>query len=234
MLIEVDRSGSVAALTALFNQMSDDSQVKSILVLACDDNGYTPETLDPILAKLSKPVFGGIFPEIIAGHEKLSTGCIVAGLHHDASVQVIPGLSDSRVDYESLIDDTQQQSDPRTLFICVDGFGERIGTLIYDLFNVYGLEFNYIGGGAGSLSFERKPCVFTPEGLLEDAAVLAMLALDSGVGVSHGWSDVAGPFKVTESEGNVIKTLDWKPAFRLYREVVEAHASQQFTDDNFF
>jgi len=58
--------------------------------------------------------------------------------------------------------------------------------------------------------------------------------VESGVGVSHGWMDVAGPFKVTESDRNRIITLDWKPALEVYREVVEAHSGLYFTENNFF
>ena len=54
------------------------------------------------------------------------------------------------------------------------------------------------------------------------------------LGSSHGWNEVAGPFKVTESEGNVIVSLDWKPAFEVYRQVVESHCKREFTSENFF
>ena len=33
-----------------------------------------------------------------------------------------------------------------------------------------GLHRNFIGGGAGSLSFQQKPCLLTPQGLLENSA----------------------------------------------------------------
>lgn len=234
MIIEVERSGSVSEFQAIIGRMNENPQVRAILVLACDGNGFTPASVDDVLKGSDKPVFGGIFPQVISGHEQLETGCVIAGMAQEAEVQIIPGLSDESVDYERRLDEETLSIDPRTMFVFVDGFSKRIGTLIYDLFNVFGLEFNYIGGGAGSLSFEQKPCLFTNEGLIQDSAVLVRLPMESGVGVSHGWMEVDGPFKVTEAEGNVIKTLDWKPALDVYREVIEAHQQAPFTEDDFF
>lgn len=233
MIIEVDRSGTIKGLQALLEKMDADDRVESILVLACDENGHTPNEVDTLLGRLAKPILGGIFPQVIHGREQLTRGCVVAGIAQKAQVRVIPGLSDDQANYEALMDEGFHPTESRTMFVFVDGFASRISTLIYDLFNVFGLEFNYIGGGAGSLSFVQKPCLFTNSGLIQDSAVLVMLALESGVGVSHGWNEVDGPFKVTESEGNVILTLDWQPAFSVYRKVVEGHAQKTFTDDNF-
>ncbi|NOR26157.1 MAG: hypothetical protein GQ542_17575 [Desulforhopalus sp.] len=36
----------------------------------------------------------------------------------------------------------------RTLFVLVDGYATRISSLIEALFNIFGLELNFIGGGA--------------------------------------------------------------------------------------
>ncbi len=120
------------------------------------------------------------------------------------------------------------------MFVFVDGLSTRIASLITDLFGVFGLDLNYVGGGAGSLSFVQKPCLFTNEGLIQDSAVLGLMDWESGIGVNHGWQRISGPFKVTESERNVIKSLDWQPAFDVYRGVVEEASGQTFTDDNFF
>jgi hypothetical protein len=79
-----------------------------------------------------------------------------------------------------------------------------------------------------------KPCLFSNEGLLQEAAVLALLDLPSSIGVGHGWQPISGPYKVTESDRNRIVTLDWRPAFDVFREVVASFSLHQVTEDNFF
>ncbi len=234
MIIKSGKTGSAAELAQLLDSVSQNELVKSILILACDENGYTPETINSILKNVSIPVFGGIFPQIILEKENLGRGCIVAGLSNKAHIQVISGLSDEAIDYENILEEKMLGINAKTMFVLVDGLSTRISALIDSLFNVLGLECNYIGGGAGSLSFKQKPCLFTNEGLIQDSAILAAVETECGVGVGHGWTEVAGPFKVTESERNVIKTLDWRPAFQVYKEVVENHSRRKFTSHNFF
>ncbi len=235
MIIEVDKTGSVKELNKLINSIQDRKNVKSLLILACDGNGYTPKNIDHILKASKLPVFGGIFPQIIFGQHKLEKGTIFAGLEVEPNIAVIPSLSDINADYEQLIDDNIPDLDNiNTMFVFVDGFSKRISALIDGLFNIFGLDFNYIGGGAGSLSFEQKPCLFTNKGLIADSALLVTSEIESGIGVSHGWKKISGPFKVTESDRNIIKTLDWKPAFQIYRSVVEDHSKVKLDRNNFF
>ena len=235
MKIQLDKTGTADALENLLIAAQTDKDVQAVLIMACDANEFTKEKIDPILQKVHKPVFGAIFPEIIHQTDKLEKGTIVAGLTKSANVYLIPNLSDMDVDYEDIIDEKIPDfPNAKTMFVFVDGLAKRISALIDSLFNIFGLEMNYIGGGAGSLSFVQKPVLFTNEGLMQDAAILALTDIESGVGVNHGWTDVEGPFKVTESDRNVIKTLDWKPAFQIYKEVVEKHSGKIFTDDNFF
>ncbi len=99
----------------------------------------------------------------------------------------------------------------KTMFVFVDGLSTGISKLIDSLFNNLGLLPNYIGGGAGSLSFQQKPCLFTNQGLLEDAAVLALADTTSSVGVAHGWTPISEAIRVTESEGNMVISLNWRP-----------------------
>jgi hypothetical protein len=114
------------------------------------------------------------------------------------------------------------------MFIFVDGLSTGIGGLIEVLFNQFGLEINYIGGGAGSLTLRNQPCIISNLGLLQDSAVLALTELPSSIGVAHGWKPISDAFKVTEAKGNRIITLDWRPAFEVYREVVEKHSGLSF------
>lgn len=235
MLIKVDPTGSVAGFRDLLGQVLVREKTKGLLILACDANGFTPELLDETLRQVTVPLFGGIFPEILHNDKKLTRGTIVVGLPVVPNVQVIPNLSDPAADYDAIVDQKiPRLGQAKTMFVWVDGLSKRISALIDSLFNIFGLEINVIGGGAGSLSFKQKPCLFTEEGILQDSAVLALLNMESGIGVSHGWQSISGPFKVTEADQNIIKTLDWEPAFELYREVVEKSSGKQFDGNNFF
>ncbi|MFC1770335.1 FIST signal transduction protein [Candidatus Margulisiibacteriota bacterium] len=235
MIIRIGKLGTPEELNSLVSEVINQKTVKSLLIFACDENGFTPENVDPVLKNIQIPVFGGVFPEIIYGKGKYKKGTIVAGLPKKINVQIIPNLSDMNVNYKEIIDKKiPDPGDGKTMFVLVDGFSQRINALIDSLFDIFGLEFNYIGGGTGSLSMLPKPCLFTREGLIQDSAVLALSNIESGVGVSHGWTSISGPYRVTESDRNIIKTLDWEPAFKVYKEAVEKHSGKAFSDDNFF
>lgn len=235
MLINIDRSGTLGGFQKMIQRTVRAPDTQSILVLACDNNNFTPEKTDPILKQIPMPVFGGIFPCILHEKEKLNTGTIAIGLPQPAQVSPIVGLSDNQSDFIAQIDDINgnlESSD--TIFVFVDGFANRINSFIRSIFTVFGLENNYIGGGAGSLSMVSKPCLFTNNGLLMDCAVIAFLKSKSGIGVSHGWESVSGPYRVTGSDHNIINTLDWKPAFEVYHDAIQEHSGLNIVKNDFF
>lgn len=226
--------GNGIELELLIDKLSKDKECKSILILGCDANGYTPENINGILQNCPVPLFGGIFPEIILNNKKLSKGVIAAGINIDPGIAVIQDLSNESADYETQITKNSWKSDISTMFVFADGMSGRISALIEGLFNTFGLGINFIGGGAGSLSFVQKPCIITNQGLLSDTAVLAGTTISSGIGVKHGWSTVQPGLSVTESLKNKIKTINWKPAFEIYRNIVENHSGKMFSENEFF
>ena len=230
-----DSTGTAEALTRLLELAAAKPSTRGVMILAADANGITAPAIDPVLKSLSIPVIGGVFPQIVYEGAHYDRGTLVIAFEQEPLVRIMHGLSNPAIDYESWFDEhLPEECNETTMFVWVDGLSTRIGALIDALFNVMGLTVNYLGGGAGSLSFEQKPCLFSNQGLLEDAAILALIDVESSVGVKHGWSSVSGPYKVTESAGNVIKTLDWKPAFQVYQEVVEQNAGAAISQDNFF
>lgn len=235
MWIGLDRSGGLADLSGLLADAAKQPGVDTIVVLAADANGWTAESLDPCLLGAAKPVFGGIFPQLLHDGERLERGTVVIGLAGDCRIAVVEGLSAPEADYDAaLMSAFPDAPATGTMFVMVDGFSRRISALIDALFNQFGLSINYLGGGGGSLSLQQKPVVITPQGLRQDVALLAWLDVTSGIGVAHGWQPVSQAYRVTESEGNVIVSLDWRPAFEVYREIVEAHSADRFGPDNFF
>lgn len=235
MAIHFDPAGTLAGLeTAVAAASGPD--VRGLLILCCDGNGFDPETLDPLLRECSAPVAGGIFPALIRDGDLLETGSLVLGFTRPFRVAHIPDLSRRDVDFEASIDARlpPDLAGMGTLLVFVDGLARRIGAFIESLFAIFGLEVNYIGGGAGSLSLRPKPCLITPEGLTADGAVLALLGAESGIGVSHGWTSLDGPFRVTAATGNEILALDGEPALAVYRRAVAAHRGAAIPEDRFF
>lgn len=236
MILHICKEGKAETAEKCLLEMTRDSRVQAVLVLACDANGWTKEGVDPWIRACRIPVFGGIFPQILADGQNLEKGFLMAGLFHPVEILVLTGTSRPGMDFDTILEEGIRGMDfhKKTLFAFVDGLSRRIEALLQGLFNSIGLIPNYIGGGAGSLSFIQKPCIITPMGLLMDAAVLALSAVPSSIGVAHGWSPISEAVKVTESRQNRIISLNWEPAFTVYRRIVERHSRLSFESTPFF
>jgi len=213
-----------------------ENEAKSILILSSDENNYDSNELDKILQKCKKTVFGGIFPQIIFKNKNYKKGTILVGLDDEVKVNIIENLSKDNNDLSDIVEEKvgELSSDIMSMFVFVDGLAKNIDKLILALFDNFGLSINYIGGGAGSLSFIQKPCIFTNSGLKKDCAILATTKLKSSVGVKHGWEAISKTMVVTKSSGNKIIEIDYKSAFEVYKEIVENISNEKFSDDNFF
>ncbi len=234
MEIFISEKGTIEELKLGLKKMDADSKVQSIFILACEKNGLTPHNTDELLKDSNKPLWGGIFPSIIHNYEILDCGIIILGLYQEAVLQTIENISNNDIEFEtSLGSKFDNETEIKTLAVLVDGASRRISSLIDSLFIVFGLDFNFIGGGAGSLSLNGKACVFTNDGLLKDCAIIAGIKAECGIGVKHGWESISGPFKITSSDLNVIKMIDFKPAFDVYKQIVDKHSGGELNHINF-
>lgn len=216
------------------SQLNSENGTKAILFLMADEAHFKEELLSPLLAKISKPIIGGIFPELIFEGERKKIGVLLIPLAVDLNTQVFD-LSDNTDKFQKQLEEVQKDSMSQmsSLFVFADSLGQRKNEFIEALFNFFGVNTTYIGGGAGSLSFERFPCIITNEGLHTNSAVIGWGKQKMTLGVAHGWHSVSGVLKVTEAEKDMVKTINWRPAFEVYKEVVETHSSIVLTQDNF-
>lgn len=231
MLRIIQCDGGWDTLQAAMEEMAVQDGIGGLMVLACESNGPVPATFDQFLQQQSLPLFGGVFPALIHDGRRLESGNLVLGLECDVAVHVVDSLSDSALDYNEQLEqafDPAALTDLQTLFVYVDGLAPRVGALIEALFNTFGLQGNFIGGGAGSLVMPQLRCIITGRGVLRDAGVVAVPRLSSRVCVAHGWLPVAGPFEVTQSENNVILSLDWEPALEVYQRALRTTEQLEF------
>jgi hypothetical protein len=236
MVVYLDKSGTKEALADLLARVQQEPGIGGIQVLAAAANDYTPETVDPVLRAVQLPLFGGVFPAILHQGKMFERGTLVIGIPANLTVTIVHTLGDvTEAQLDAAILQLGEVADQRgTVFFWADGFARRINPLLQAFHNQYGLTYRVLGGGAGSIDFVQRPCIITNQGLLADAAVLALVALPSGVAARHGWVKIAGPYQVTKSSGNAIHTLNWRPALQVYRSVLEAVAGIDLRDEDFY
>jgi hypothetical protein len=222
-------------LKELMNKFASDENIKGVLLLMAGKN-YPPKTeLETELLKFPKPLIGGIFPELIVQGKRVLEGSLMIPLYSDFQTAIIPLNKDVSDQKQMLYQSLSLEYDKENcLFVFVDALSGNKNQFIHNLYNFYGATVKYLGGGAGSLSFNQFPCVLHNSGVFENAAVVGLLKEKVSIGVAHGWTSISEPLRITSAEGNKIITINWKPAFEVYRTWVENHSGIKFNGENFF
>lgn len=197
----------------------------------------TAPNLDHLVAALRAtgvPFFGGVFPQLIHRGRLQPEGALLVPIALVAPPVLVRGLDRDEPEIPHF--------DPRlfasaarrcTALVLVDGLTGGIRALTSGLFDQLGTSMRFLGGGAGGLPPGRAPCVFTAEGAFEDAGIVAFVPRSCHIAVRHGYSELAGPLVATRTRGNTILSLNWRNAFEVYREAVEADAGRPLTPDTF-
>ena len=221
-------------LDKCLNQLNKEKETKAILFLMADADHYSESELTPLLNSCSKPIIGGIFPELIFEGERKEKGVLLLPLSFELKAQVFDLSKDVDI-YQKQLEEVQKDSmNPlSSLFVFIDSLAQRKSQFIETLFNFFGVNTTYIGGGAGSLSFDKLACIISNEGLHENSAIIGWGNQKMSLGVAHGWHSFSNVLKVTETENNCVKTLNWRPAFEVYKETVELHSNIKLTTENF-
>ncbi|MEZ3142803.1 FIST signal transduction protein [Halobaculum sp. MBLA0143] len=227
-------TGDETVVRAVAERVAAEEGVRGLFVLVGAAAPAGVEALAPDQWSVDVPVVGGVFPEVIRAGERTDTATVVVGLPVAPEIQTVTGLSDETAEIRSQLDPTVPERGHETAFVLVDSHADRVGAFVDRLFDTYGVEVTFVGGGAGPLSEPDGPSLFTGAGPVTDGAVVAATPLSSSVGVHHGWQEIAGPFRVTESDGRTVRTLDSEPAFERYCEVVADDAGQTPTREEFF
>ncbi len=174
---------------------------------------------------------GAIFPKVIAHNEAFEKGIVVAVIDQTNEIYTVRDIS--KREYTIAPYQFEETLD-YSLVTFVDGLTSHISNYLGALYEKYGMKTNYFGGGAGSLSLEQQPCVFSSEGFFEDAAVYCLVPMKSAIGVKHGWNKLEGPYIVTKAEKNTVEEINWDTPFDTYKNIVETDTNTAFNDDNFF
>lgn len=201
---------------------------QSIMILGCDTEQELT-SLHSVLSQCPVPIFGGIYPDVIWQNAPITQGFLLLGLHQHVSYQLNLEISNS----EQCKTDIKLGHN-NTLLVFIDGLSSQIETCTQALFDWLGNSAKVIGGGAGSLSFEQKPCIISNQGIFADAMLTVPICANTNIAIAHGWETIAGPFLATKVDHNRIKELNFKPAFEVYQTNIKSQSDVNIDENNFF
>ncbi|MEM1218911.1 MAG: FIST C-terminal domain-containing protein [Bacteroidota bacterium] len=205
-----------------------------LLVYVGEECGIEMDTIVEALQPLNISFAGGTFPGVIAGEAFSKNAILLQKYRSLAPPQVVEKISEKEYTLPDFSLSIAKSQHPPVALTLIDGLTSHIADFLSTLYDYLGNSVHFIGGGAGSLSLQPAPCLFTNEGVFQDAAILCFLDYSIGLGVKHGWKELAGPIVATRTDQNIIYELNWRPALEVYREVVEVDAQATLGEENFF
>jgi methyl-accepting chemotaxis protein len=192
----------------------------------------------------------------VIGDDPALIGCAATGIFTeaervDAGVGLAAVASD-RIEFQTGIGTGLSQSTQRAIRDARKGLTEsgddlpyRSALVLYDSLASDGEELAQrirrklgarvpFAGGAASDDYrlESTP-VFCNDRIEEDAVVVATLdsAAQAHVVDNHGHEPISEPVEVTSSEGRLVRELDGRPAFEVWKDAVRPHAAEMFDID---
>ncbi len=226
---------NLGLLRQILIEISEDNSIKSLLLFCGDNDKPAPEELSEVLKCNNKPLIGGIFPAIIANGERKQSGFMLIPLDETITTglfQSQDSATDIAVHFNKWVNENNTAT--ASIFCFFDGMWSSKTRFMCELYDYFGPFVNYMGGGAGSLSFKSFPCIFANHKVVENSAVIGLFPHPLKIGVAHGWAPVSEPIKVTEARGNNIITLNWRPAFEVYSEQIKLHSGKTLSEKFFF
>ncbi len=226
--IEFFEGKKVKGWKPFLNELGKDNAT-GILLLVAEEIKFDYEKIQPLLKKMKIPVWGGIFPEVIYNGSRFKQGVVGCSFKSSVSLEVIKNLND----FKGALPETLISKNTETLFILNDGWANNIPLLIETLYEISGKEMTFIGGGSGSLIDMKRPSLFTSDDYFAGGAIIASIEDYISIGVNHGWQTIYGPATASSVKKHILKSINWEPAFKYYKKIVEKDAGVKLTKDNF-
>lgn len=172
-------------------------------------------------------IIGAIFPEVILNNTHYKEGLLASVLDDDFNVDLVE-------DMHTFQSKEKTFKDKESLIVLLDALSPDISLFLDNLFESISEQTQIIGGGAGRITFEQSPVIIHDGTLYQNAAIVLSINAKLHLGIENGWEKLEGPFIVTSSEKNLLKTLNFSSSFDVYKEFVEKDSGKKLTKENFF
>lgn len=228
-------------LAPLLADWQKNNPASGILALVAERSAEEVAPLQAHCRNTGMPLVGAIFPELIYQGRFHPQGLLLIPL------EVMPPyllLADAGPGNESfneelcnaldkLLNGVSSQSD-LTLFMLFDGMLPNIGTLLEKIYLNLADQVQYVGANAGSENFQPMACLFDQNRLLGDGLLALLFPSALNAMLDHSYSAADQFIMATATEGNKITSIDWRPAFEVYAQIIKEQYAVDITRENFY
>lgn len=230
----------------LIDQILADWQVAhprmGILALLPEAEKDTLPVLQAACRARGVPLAGGIFPALVTPQGFRTDGAWLLLLDQAPPTFLIqdlnggePGAAD-KIAYaiQPALSGLDTSAPKPTLYLLFDGLVPNIATILEGLYLQLADRVNYAGVNAGSETFQPMPCLFDSERVSGDGVLALLLPGTATTVLEHGYPAPQRAMTATSTAGNQVISIDWRPAFDVYQDIIQSEYGIELTHDNFY
>jgi hypothetical protein len=209
-----------------------------VVALVAEQSSSSVPFLQQTCREAEVALAGGVFPELITGSRFRSHGVLLLCMPEmpDYILRDITGcdaVPAERVDQLAghILDRLKGDG---VLFFIFDALIPNVASVLDGLYLRLADRVQYGGVCAGSETFRPQACLFDSERFIQGGVLILLMPQGRGAMLEHGYSIPVEQIVATSSHGNCIRTIDWRPAFDIYRELIRKQYDEEVTRENFF
>lgn len=236
-LAESDFESVAHALTGL--ALAPDAP---LLVLLPADEAEAVSRFQAACSAQNVRLVGALFPELIVEGDLCRQGAWLLPLPPGTPTFLVDGLGAdaaadaARIAYSVRSGLTQFDSplERPVLALVFDGLLPHIASVLDELYLLLANRVEYTGANSGNESFTPMPCVFDNACVVDQGVIGMLLPGHHGAALEHGFVVPPHALAATATTGNCIASIDWRPAFTVYQELVAGSYGVTLTAENFY
>jgi hypothetical protein len=231
-----------AALGAILQEWRTAFPAMGVLALLPEAEAGNLPVLQGACRDRGVPLVGGIFPALVTPEgfaqqgvwllrfDRMVPHFVLAevGTDHAATANLIADHTMAALN-ESLCSDGCP-----TLYLIFDALIQSMASMLEELYLRLADRVEYAGVAGGSETFERMPCVFDGDRVVDHGVLGLLLPSNVTTVLEHGFAAPNKVMTATATAGNRIISIDWRPAFDVYREIVREECGIELTPQNFY
>lgn len=212
-----------------------------VLALVCEQEQEAVAWLQQAAAAAAMPLLGAVVPGLIARTRFWRRGAVLVAFDAAAPRRIVamPHVANHTTDaaVAALADFVVTHADENggdTLLLLMDTMIPDAASLLDRLYLETGDQVNYTGMCVGSETFQPVPCLFDNEAFVDGAVLALVLRRHPGATLAHHYRGSEALWVTTATTGSRVETIDGRPAFAVYQELMAREYGIELNRENFY